>query len=236
MKDQPNYYSILTAEVRYDTQLTWFEKIMYAELSALANKTGECWASNKWFSDAFKQSTRTITRAITRLSERGYIKVSFEYEGKQISKRIVRIALPMDKKVMRSIDKNVDNPIDKNVGENNTSNNNTSINIYVRDEEDFQRFWDKLQGRKKNKNDAKRAYLQIDAEISAEELASKFNQLLNTREEKYVPYPQKWLKNEGWLEEVKEESTSHTYISDTGVYRDVDGYIISKEEYEKLQN
>ena len=235
MKDQPNYYSILTAEVRYDSLLTWFERIMYAELSALANKTGECWASNKWFSDVFKQSTRTITRAITRLSERGYIKVSFEYEGKQISKRIVKIALPMDKKVMGSIDKNVDNPIDKNVRDNNTSNNNTSINIYVRDEEDFQRFWDKLQGRKKNKNDAKRAYLQIDAEISAEELASKFNQLLNTREEKYVPYPQKWLKNEGWLEEVKEESTSNAFMSDTGVYRDVDGYIISKEEYEKLQ-
>jgi DNA-binding MarR family transcriptional regulator len=184
----------------------------------------------------FNQSTRTITRAITRLSERGYIKVSFEYEGKQISKRIIKIALPMDKKVMGSIDKNVDNPIDKNVRDNNTSNNNTSINIYVRDEEDFQRFWDKLQGRKKNKNDAKRAYLQIDAEISAEELASKFNQLLNTREEKYVPYPQKWLKNEGWLEEVKEESTSNAFMSDTGVYRDVDGYIISKEEYEKLQN
>ena len=33
-------------------------------------------------------------------------------------------------------------------------------------------------------------------------LAEKFNRLLQVREEKYVPYPQKWLKNEGWNEEI----------------------------------
>lgn len=237
MKDYPNFYSILTADVRYDTQLTFFEKVMYAEMSALSNKTGECWASNKWFAEVFNQSTRTITRAISKLEELGYIKVSFEYEGKQITKRIIKIALPMDKKVYSPNDKNVMAGIDKNGEDNNTSKNNTRVNIlYERDKDDFQRFWEKLQGRKKNKNDALRQYLKIDSEMSAEELANKFNQLLNSREEKFVPYPHRWLKNEGWLEEIKFERSTSAWVSDNEVYRDKDGYIISKKEWQEINH
>ena len=79
-----------------------------------------------------------------------------------------------------------------------------------------------------------KAYAQIDTELSAEELAEKFNELFHSREEKFVPYPVKWLKNEGWNDQIKEQSSGKAYMSDTGVYRDADGYIISKEEYEQL--
>jgi len=40
--DKPNYYAVITAEVRYDTRLTPFAKLMYAEVVALANKEGYC--------------------------------------------------------------------------------------------------------------------------------------------------------------------------------------------------
>lgn len=93
-------------------------------------------------------------------------------------------------------------PPDKNVADNTTSVNNTRKEIYIRDNNDFGRFWDKLLGRRLGKNDALKAYVKIDTELTAEELAEKFNRLLQVREEKYVPYPQKWLKNEGWNEEI----------------------------------
>ena len=201
MKEMPSYYSILTADIRYDTKLSWFEKVLFSEISALTNKTGECWASNKYFAEVFDQSERTITRSISTLKELGYVQLKLEFDGKAITKRTIVIAKPLDNNVSTPIDKNVYPPIDKN-GEYNTTSktNNTSININ-RDIEDFTVFWKSLLGRKKNKNDALRAYLKIDSDLTADKLAEKFNQLLQTREEKFVPYPQKWLKNEGWNEE-----------------------------------
>ncbi|BCV05234.1 MAG: hypothetical protein CM15mV101_210 [uncultured marine virus] len=65
--------------------------------------------------------------------------------------------------------------------------------------------------------------------MSAEELAQKFNKLFDSREEKYVPYPQKWLNNEGWNDDIKNNISGHVYMSDDEVYRDKDGYIISKK-------
>ena len=43
---KPNYYAILTAEVRYDNRLSANEKLLFAEIPALSNKTGEFWAGN----------------------------------------------------------------------------------------------------------------------------------------------------------------------------------------------
>ena len=174
---------------------------MFSEISALTNKTGECWASNKYFAEVFDQSERTLTRSISTLKELGYVQLKLEFDGKAITKRTIFIVKPLDKNVSTPIDKNVYPPIDKN-GEYNTTSktNNTSININ-RDIEDFTVFWKSLLGRKKNKNDALKAYLKIDCDLTADKLAEKFNQLLQTREEKFVPYPQKWLKNEGWNEE-----------------------------------
>tara|TARA_R100001443_G_scaffold20068_1_gene31933 strand:- start:7447 stop:8286 length:840 start_codon:yes stop_codon:yes gene_type:complete len=201
MKEMPSYYSILTADIRYDTKLSWFEKVLFSEISALTNKTGECWASNKYFAEVFDQSERTITRSISTLKELGYVELKLEFDGKAITKRTIVIAKPLDNNVSTPIDKNVYPPIDKN-GEYNTTSktNNTSININ-RDLEDFAIFWKSLLGRKKNKNDAFKAYQKINCDLTADKLAEKFNKLLQVREEKYVPYPQKWLKNEGWNEE-----------------------------------
>jgi hypothetical protein len=131
-------------------------------------------------------------------------------------------------------DKTVIQNHDKNVIHNTTRENIKKEYVYKRDLEDFKIFWNKLQGRKLQKPSALKAYCQIDTELSAEELAQKFNQLLHSREEKFVPYPQKWLKNEGWNDEIKEESSGKAWVSDSGVYRDADGYIISKEEYEQI--
>ena len=138
-------------------------------------------------------------------------------------------------KQSEGVDKTVSTPPDKKVIQNTTSKNIKKEYIYKRDLEDFGKFWNKLEGRKLQKPSALKAYVQIDTELSAEELAQKFNELYHSREEKYVPYPQKWLKNEGWNDEIKEESTGKAYMMDSGVYRDADGYIISKEEYETTQ-
>ena len=46
---KPNYYAIIPAEVRYNEKLTANSKLLFGEITALTNKTGVCWANNKYF-------------------------------------------------------------------------------------------------------------------------------------------------------------------------------------------
>ena len=120
MDEKPNYYAIIPAEVRYDNELTANAKLLYAEITSLANKTGSCWATNEYFAYLYKTSTKTITRTIKKLSEKNYIKTTVEtkrFEDGTIKK--IRI-IHMDKNVLNHMDKNVLNHMDKNVPYNNT--------------------------------------------------------------------------------------------------------------------
>ncbi len=91
--EKPSYYAIIPANVRYDTKLTADEKLLYGEITCLANKTGECWASNKYFADLYNVSKVTISRRISNLVKYGYITSEMIYkEGtKEVEKRILKI-------------------------------------------------------------------------------------------------------------------------------------------------
>lgn len=74
----PNFYAILPATVRYDKELRYFDKIMYAEIAALSNKLGYCYASNSWLGKNYGITERSVSAAVTRLAEKGYISVNLE--------------------------------------------------------------------------------------------------------------------------------------------------------------
>ena len=97
-------------------------------------------------------------------------------------------------------------------------------------EENFEIFWKLLLGRRVNKKKAKEVYLKIKTDLTPELLAERFNRLyLLTNEEKYVPHPERWLRNERWNDEIDE------YSNGNRIYRDKDGFIISEKEW-KEQN
>jgi hypothetical protein len=73
MKEKPSYYAILTAEVRYAKNLTMFQKILYAEMTALSEKEGFCWASNKYFAELYDKSEKYISSTISDMNKKGYI-------------------------------------------------------------------------------------------------------------------------------------------------------------------
>ena len=67
---------------------------------------------------------------------------------------------------------------------------------------------EKIQLENKAEEDANEASDLIT--IANQKIAEKYNELLQSREEKFVPYPQKWLKNEGWKEEITYEKPKNT--------------------------
>lgn len=89
--DHPNYYSVIPADVRYDKELKANEKLLYGEISALANKTGECWATNAYFSKLYDVSIDRVRIWIRNLESKGYISTRIEYEGKQVKARYISI-------------------------------------------------------------------------------------------------------------------------------------------------
>lgn len=92
-KEQPNYYAIIPAIVRYDTNLKYAEKLLYGEITALANKNGYCYAQNKYFADLYNVTAVSVSRWISHLQELGYIKTEvIRNENKEIVSRNIYIA------------------------------------------------------------------------------------------------------------------------------------------------
>ena len=118
MKEQPNYYAILSAEVRYDNRLKANVKLLFAEITALCNMNAECFASNKYFADLYDKEKGTISGWISQLVKYEYIKIRYSYrEGtREISHRYIKII----NKGMLQISKDL---CDKNLKSNTTSIN-----------------------------------------------------------------------------------------------------------------
>ena len=114
MKETPNYYSILPANVRYDKRLRDKAKLLYSEITALSNKNGYCYASNKYFADLYQVSITTISTLIKELIDYGYLESQLVY--KEGSKEILYRYLKLFKE-----------GIQNNLKDNNINNNNNII-------------------------------------------------------------------------------------------------------------
>lgn len=101
MEENPNYYAIIPSEVRYDKKLKPNEKLLYGEISALANKMGVCFAGNSYFSELYEVDKATVSRWITNLEKNGYVKRVIKYKKgtKEIAARGILIngIVKMDK-------------------------------------------------------------------------------------------------------------------------------------------
>lgn len=139
--EQPSYYSILTANVRYDKELKANEKLLFSEITALSNRNGYCHATNKYFAQLYDKNSSTISDWINHLKQRGYLKVVMIKDGKQIKeRRLFPISNPIrenpntpSEKTVEGYSEKAEYPIQKNPKENITSINTTSKNEVLSD-------------------------------------------------------------------------------------------------------
>lgn len=149
---KPNYYAILPASVRYDNTLKPMERILYAEITALTNQSGYCWASNNYFAELYSVSSSSISRWINALSKRKYIHLKMEYYPgtKEIKTRLISIVgvpiLPIPYgQNCNEVSQSCVDPIGKNAQDNTTSINNKSI--YIKENlniPEYDETWDKF--------------------------------------------------------------------------------------------
>lgn len=138
MTDKPSYYSILTADVRYDEKLSASEKLLFSEITALSNKHGYCTAGNGYFSKLYNVSDRSVTRWIKHLKELGYLKYVpiYKKDSKEVDERrlypLTNSKEPLDKNVYGGRQK-CPRPLDKNVEDNITSINNINTNNDIKE-------------------------------------------------------------------------------------------------------
>ena len=123
MQNYPNYYAVLTADVRYCPELSAQEKLLYAEISALSNKEGYCFAGNGFFAELYGLSGTTISHQISHLEKLGFIKITFEKTGAKVNKRIITVAKNRNGEGV-TVANNSNRTVAKNRKDNNTSNNN----------------------------------------------------------------------------------------------------------------
>ena len=134
MNETPSYFSILTADVRYDKRLKNHAdcKILFSEITALSNKYGYCTASNGYFARLYDRPKPTISKWINLLIKLGYLKSEMIYKenSKEIKeRRLYPITTPINANVKGGINANVKGGINANVKDNNININNINNNI-----------------------------------------------------------------------------------------------------------
>lgn len=124
MKEKPNYYAIIPADVRYDKNITPNAKLLYGEITSLSDKEGFCWATNDYFAKLYGVSKTSVSIWIKSLIDNGYIESQLIYKegSKEILNRYLKI-------LKEGYLRNLKGGIKENLKDNNTSINNTSINI-----------------------------------------------------------------------------------------------------------
>ncbi len=133
---QRNYYAVLPANVRYDKNITPNAKLLYAEITALCNDKGYCWAGNAYFAELYGVTKTSISNWISSLQKNGYIDVQLIYKenSKEIQSRYISIAnnIPIQKN-LNTYTKNIVEGIQKNFTDNTKIINTKKDEIISKD-------------------------------------------------------------------------------------------------------
>lgn len=91
-ENKPGYYAVIPSYVRYCEELKFAERLLYGEITALLNKEGYCFASNRYFSELYNVIPSTVSRWVSHLEKLGFIKVVvIRNDKKQIIQRRIYI-------------------------------------------------------------------------------------------------------------------------------------------------
>ena len=131
------YFAVIPATVLFNNSLKPNEKLLYALITALSNKEGYCYASNKYLGEKLGVNPKTITSWLADLRKFNYIMVDLiRNENKEIIQRKIYphdVPYPLNN-VYPSPSKNVE--ATHQISEDNNINNK-NINTHTVSKEKF---------------------------------------------------------------------------------------------------
>lgn len=202
-------YAILPAHIRYNKNLSDSEKILFCEITALSNKKGYCYASNKYLSTVYGVSINTISRRINKLKNKGFIKVHLikETDGNNIKERRIYPSLDAPIPIPKFDDRGTPNsgeiPIPKN-GEVNTLsiNNLNNNNNNIRDHNALFESWYDLYNKKKARPKALKAFIKAMEKHEYEIIEKGTIAYLKSVDNKqFQAYPATFLNQEQYMDD-----------------------------------
>ena len=128
-----SYYSIIPATVRYDKELKPAEKLLYGEVTALANRNGYCYAQNKYFAELYNVTNGTVSKWLSHLQKLGYIQIEIKRNEKQeiIARYIYIVDTPYGQKRLYPYCQKQPYPMVKNDIDNIINNNIDDLFILI---------------------------------------------------------------------------------------------------------
>ena len=113
-------------EIWLNKDLTIMEKLFLVEIDSLDNDKG-CFASNAHFSEFFGITKGRCTQIIKSLEKKGLVTIKLEREGKNVSKRIIKVVRKLNTLVskLNTPLSETKHPYLENDEGSNTSNSNT---------------------------------------------------------------------------------------------------------------
>lgn len=217
--ENPSYYAVIPANVRYDTRLRANEKLLFGEITALTNVRGYCWASNKYFAELYNVTAQAVSKWISHLKECGYVNVEYIYknETKEIENRIIKLVSTNDSEVSTNdlgVSTNGLEGYQQKIKENNTVSNNTT-------------------NKKKVSKSAKRTSYdeQIEAYTDNEDLRQALKAFIQMRKLIKKPLTDHALKlNLGTLDKLSKDDDIKVAIVNQSVLHDWQGFYPLKND------
>ena len=218
MEDKPGYYAVIPAKVRYDPELRPNAKLLYGEITTLANARGYCTAQNETLGQYYELSGKTVSSLISNLAKKGYIRVEIIRDAatQRVTERRIWVDVPKLQEPVpdfegRSPQNRGDPPL-KNEAENTTSKN-TIPPITPRGDVQpsqmnmlFDRFWSAYP-RKANKLRAKKAWDKLKPSMETCRVMAaalerfKASDMWRRDGGAYIPHAATWLNNRRWEDE-----------------------------------
>lgn len=218
MSASRSLYSVIPARVRDDRELRPNAKLLYGELSALAQAEGYCWASNAYLAEIFDLAPKTVEALLRQLRDRGHIQIEVERDPdtNEVLSRKIWICGPPGSSVPPPLKNEGRSP--QNQGdpplENEEKNN---INIILKHKEPpkapqggrwaakkkdksmpeyqpewFERFWKKYPPREGRRDHRPQAVAAWDKLKPSLELCRKMSEELNPEN-----WPESWHRDKG---------------------------------------